>query len=361
MDFIVQLPKSNDGHDAILVFIDKLTKMVHLAPTTTEVTARGTARLFFDHIFRLHGMPTSIISDRNSRFTSAFWKNLFQMVGTELSMSTAFHPQTDGQTERTNRTVEDMLRSYCDDHQRNWDTLLTPVEFAINNASQASTGSSPFFLNYGRHPTVPSALHTGLKQPSDSPSADTFISEMHTALLDAKTRLQQAQQRQKSAADRHRTPHTFTVGDRVLLSVEHLHLAGLGSRKLAPRFCGPFKILELIGPNAVRIELHAECKFHDVINISRLKPFVEGDTVTYPGRELFLPPPPHTIAGEEHFKVHAFLKSRHKGRGRKLEYLVRWEGYPPSYDAWIPDKQLKEDLDPTSFAEFVDNMKAATT
>ena len=109
MDFIIQLPKTRGGNDAIVVFVDMFSKMVHFAPTKTTAMAPDTARLFFDHIFRLHGLPKAIVSDHDAKFTSKFWQTLFQTLGTKLAMSTAFHPQTDGQTKRANRTLEDML------------------------------------------------------------------------------------------------------------------------------------------------------------------------------------------------------------------------------------------------------------
>src|SRR4051812_45603416 len=144
MDFIMQLPKTKAGFDAIVVFVDTFTKMVHLVPTKTMATAPDTARIFFDHVFKLHGLPKSIVSDQDAKFTSCFWQTVFQTMGTKLAMSTAFHPQTDGQTERANRTLEDMLcafTSYCQD---DWDLQLSAAEFACNNALNASTGMSPF-------------------------------------------------------------------------------------------------------------------------------------------------------------------------------------------------------------------------
>jgi hypothetical protein len=121
MDFIVQLPPTKAGFDAIVVFVDTFSKMVHLAPTKTTASAPDTARIFFDQVVKLHGLPKSIVSDRDAKFTSKFWKSVFQTMGTKLAMSTAFHPQTDGQTERANCTLEDMLRSFVSYRQDNWD------------------------------------------------------------------------------------------------------------------------------------------------------------------------------------------------------------------------------------------------
>lgn len=155
MDLITQLPRTKSGNDAIVVVVDKYSKMLHCFPTTTTVTAPQLAKLFFDEIVRHHGVPSSIISDRDPRFTSSFWQQLWKQLGTKLAMSTAYHPQTDGQTERANRTIEEMLRAYVNSKQNDWDQHLTAVEIAYNNSKQMSTGFSPFYLNYGQHPSTP--------------------------------------------------------------------------------------------------------------------------------------------------------------------------------------------------------------
>src|SRR5581483_3507136 len=176
MDFITQLPITKDKHDAIVVFVDLLTKMVHFVPTFTNASAPSTARLFFDNVFRLHGLPRAIVSDRDSKFTSKFWRALFEHLGTKLNMSTSFHPQTDGQTERANRTLEDMLRAFVSYEQTDWDKYLAAAEFASNNAPNASTGMSPFKMNYGFDPAVPSTL---LLPPSDAvPAFTEFLVRM---------------------------------------------------------------------------------------------------------------------------------------------------------------------------------------
>ncbi|GIL63307.1 hypothetical protein Vafri_17402, partial [Volvox africanus] len=149
MDFVVALPKTEGGYDAVLVMVDRLTKMVHVAPTMSSCTAEQTARLFFDNVVRLHGVPKNVVSDRGGQFVSKFWEALCKLVGMRVNLSTAYHPQSDGQTERTNRTLGDMLRNFAGRTPSVWDTYLTAAEFAINNAVNRSTGQSPFFLNYG--------------------------------------------------------------------------------------------------------------------------------------------------------------------------------------------------------------------
>ena len=143
MDFIVQLPLTKQGHDAIVVFVDRLTKRAHFQAMHTSATAPEVAKIFFSVVFKNHGLPRVIISDRDAKFTSHFWQALFKQLGTKTAMSTAFHPQTDGQTERLNRTLEEMLRAYVTYKQDQWDEYLPAAEFAYNNSKQASTGFTP--------------------------------------------------------------------------------------------------------------------------------------------------------------------------------------------------------------------------
>ncbi|OWY92331.1 reverse transcriptase [Phytophthora megakarya] len=160
MDFVVGLPPDEHGRTGMLVFVDRFNKMVHFVPVSATVTAEESVVHFIDTVFRHHGMPASIVSDRDPRSTSAFWSKLFGIVGTKLKMSAAAHPETDGQTERVNRVVEDVLRSYATSFQ-NWSSFLPLAEFAINNAEHASTGFTPSFINNASHPHVPALLAVG--------------------------------------------------------------------------------------------------------------------------------------------------------------------------------------------------------
>ncbi|KAF1314271.1 reverse transcriptase, partial [Globisporangium splendens] len=157
MDFIFGLPRDKHGRNGILVFVDRFSKMVHLAPVSDKVSAEMTAKVFVDVVFRLHGLPVEIVSDRDTRFTSKFWRALFGLLDTKLAMSTAAHPETDGQTERVNRVLEDVLRSYATSFKE-WSEFLPLAEFALNNSTHVSTGHSPFYVNYGIHPRVPASI-----------------------------------------------------------------------------------------------------------------------------------------------------------------------------------------------------------
>jgi hypothetical protein len=194
MDFITQLPRTPRGHSQIVVFVDRCTKMVHLAALPEEATAEDVALCFRREVFRLHGLPKSIVSDRDRKFTGKFWSELLRLLGTSRRLSTAYHPQTDGQTERMNAVLEDMLRHWVNPSLDNWDTLLDCAEFAINNAKSQSTQTTPFRLNYGCDPLTPLSLEAGTQVPS----VQACASSMHDALVAAKAALKFAQDRQKA-------------------------------------------------------------------------------------------------------------------------------------------------------------------
>ena len=214
MDFIVELPPS-EGLDAIYVCVDRLTKMARFIPTKTTITAEGTARLFYQHVWKHHGLPTDIISDRGPQFVAKFTRQLLKCLGVEGNRSTAFHPQSDSQTERVNQTLEQYLRIYCDYHQDDWAQLLPLAEFIYNNTQNASTRVSPFFANYGYHPRCTVTVATGCANPAAEGFADKLKAVNEELALQLKT----AQERYKSQFDRHTTPTPpFTVGDKVWLS-----------------------------------------------------------------------------------------------------------------------------------------------
>jgi hypothetical protein len=216
MDFVTGLPLTDRKHDAMLVVVDRLTKMTHVIPTTTTVDTVGTARLFVDNVWKLHGIPLTVISDRGSVFVGTFFTELLKIIGTQHKRSSAFHPQTDGQTERVNKVLEDMLRHYVMelDEQRNWDLHLSAAEFAINNSYHESIGTTPFRLNCGRDPRLPLSLSGS----SRVPSAASFADRIEKGLVSARKHLQAAQQRQKHYADQKRRALSFDNGAQVLIS-----------------------------------------------------------------------------------------------------------------------------------------------
>ena len=226
MDFIIHLPKTRSGHTSIYVVVDRLSKLAHFIPTVDSASAEDVARLFIDNIFALHGMPQRIVSDRDTRFTGSFWSSMCQLWGCERQLSTAYHPQTDGQTERVNRTLEDMLRHWCSPDQDDWDLYLKLAEFAYNNAHHESLGTAPFMLTFGQHPHTPATL---LRQDSHgklrNPSANQFQAEMLSHVHRAKQFLEGAQCRQKAYADQKRRAHTHKISSYAYVKLSTIRLA----------------------------------------------------------------------------------------------------------------------------------------
>ncbi|KAG2883950.1 hypothetical protein PC115_g21463 [Phytophthora cactorum] len=270
LDFVFGLPADDHGNTGILVFVCRLSKMVHLAPVPDTVTGEQAARLFVDGVFRHHGLPETFVSDRDPQFTAAFWQTLFQLLGTRLHMSTADHPQTDGQTERVNRVLEDTLRSVCAAVPRTWSERLPVVELALNNAVHASTVFTPFYLNGMRHPRVPLTLRGGTEKQVES-----FIDTRLNVINRVRDAMAIAQDRQNEYSDIHRrgNVNVFKVGDLVLLDTRNLPLATVSSvrsNKLKHRFIGPFAVLARHGASYT-IDLPKSIKTHPTFYVGRLK------------------------------------------------------------------------------------------
>jgi hypothetical protein len=340
MDWITGLPVTEDKYDAIAVFVDKLTKMVRLAPCRTTDGALETAELLLDVLFKSHGMPRTIVSDRDPRFTSQLFKEICKHMRVKQAMSTAFRPQTDGQTERVNRVLGDMLRCYVAPKRDDWDKLLCLAEFAINNAHHESLGTTPFFLNYGQHPLTP----VSGKFDSNVPAALQFTVGMHAELARAKQLLLDAQQRQKHYADKSlREIEPYIPGtSQVWLNSKHLAFKTADkSRKLLPRWVGPFEVQDRIGELAYRLKLPAKWKIHDVFHASMLKP-VKTDG-RYKGFH-----PVFDLDGAGGHEVEVILSHEEKTTGKKRptlrkRYLVKFQGLGQEHNAWVPEKQLQRD------------------
>lgn len=367
MDFITQLPVSSAGFDAIAVFVDKLTKMVHFVPMKTTDNAANVARLFFDAIFRLHGLPEHIVSDRDPRFVSSFWQNLWKLLGTDLMMSTSYHPQTDGQTERVNRILEEYLRAFVNSRHNNWHEYLAAAEFTINSAKQVSTGKSPFELNSAVPPRGPAAFlnpsgsQRRNKNKTSEESVD-FVKDLQKAIEDAKKHLVKAQQRQKAYADLSRRAHSFVPGQLVLVEKAQFRLAGDGpSHKLNPEYVGPFKILEVVNTNTLKLELPSAMNHHPVINVSKCIEYRNTDRFAGRPRQQTNPEHVGMKRGQKMWLVDRFLKVKknpptwHAKHGPR-QYLVRWLGYGRQHDQWRPEKALREDLGDEVFESVVADM-----
>ena len=301
-------------------------------------------------------MPREIISDRDTRFTSHFWRELCDLLEIQQGLSTAFHPQSDGQTERVNRILEDMLRHYVNPLLDDWDEHLDAVEFAVNNAWQASIRTTPFFLNYGLHPHTPSQAELPNRVPAAAQftrdwqmtvsearrflegaeqratAADQREREAEKSLDAAKSNMQSAQTKQKHFADKLRSKEpNFEIGSEVLLSTKNIQWKHPGARKLLPLWIGPFKVLQQVGKVAYKVELPDGMKMHNVFHVSLLKSFVRGTGKVIP------PPPPELIAGNLEYEAERVL-DHDPQRGK---YLIKWTGYGHENNTWEPEKHLK--------------------
>ncbi|KAL0539868.1 hypothetical protein IC582_024089 [Cucumis melo] len=274
MDFITGLPRTLRGFTVIWVVVDRLTKSAHFVPGKSTYTASKWAQLYMSEIVRLHGVPVSIVSDRDARFTSKFWKGLQTAMGTRLDFSTAFHPQTDGQTERLNQVLEDMLRACALEFPGSWDSHLHLMEFVYNNSYQATIDMAPFEALYGKCCRSPVCWGEVGEQRLMGPE---LVQSTNEAIQKIRSHMHTAQSRQKSYADVRRKDLEFEVGDKVFLKVAPMRGVLRFERrgKLSPRFVGPFEILERIGPVAYRLALPPSLStVHDVFHVSMLRKYV---------------------------------------------------------------------------------------
>ncbi|KAD4180327.1 hypothetical protein E3N88_28918 [Mikania micrantha] len=271
MDFITKLPRTPSGCDTIWVIVDRLTKSAHFLAIKENDKMEKLARIYVKEVVSRHGVPISIISERDARFTSNFCKSLQKSLGTRLDMSTAYHPQTDGQSERTIQTLEDMLQACVVDFGNSWETLLPLVEFSYNNSYHTSFKAAPFEALYGRKCRSPICW----AEVGDSQlTGPELVHETTEKIVQIRNRLAAARNRQKSYADKRRKPLEFQVGDKVLLKVSPWKgVICFGKRgKLNPRYIGPFEILKRIGPVAYQLNLPAKLDgVHNVFHITNLK------------------------------------------------------------------------------------------
>ena len=340
MDYIFDLPISS-GFDGMLVFVCKFSKEAIAVPCVKTIDAYKSAELFFREVYSHHGLPDVIISDRDPRFVSHFWQELFNLCDCKLNMSSGHHAETDGQTERMNRTLEDMLRHYTNFNMNNWVNLLPAVLFAYNSAKNASTGHSPFYLTHGFEPKSARDLCI---PDSTVPATKEYLENIRTAQSMATDLLVDAQARQEHYVNRKRKEYEFQIDEKVYLSAKNITQPMDKSRKekFTSRWLGPFQILEKISPVVYRLSLPSHFRCHNVFHISELKKYVANDDSDFPERTV-VPPPPVIPANRPtndiEYEVEKILSQR--TRRRKTQYLVKWKGYPDSETSWEPKENLE--------------------
>jgi hypothetical protein len=335
MDFIEKLPLSS-GCDAILVIVDRLSKQGIFISTTDTVTSAELAMLFVIHVFSKHGVPSHITSDRGSEFVSHFFRSLGKALDMNLHFTSGYHPEADGQTERTNQTLEQYIRVYCNYQQDNWKQLLPLAEFAYNNAPNATTGISPFFANKGYNPSITVYPERDLT----SNRAREFTIDLDELHQELRRRIAEAQKRYQKSADARRIPAPdFKVGQNVMVKAEFIHTTR-PSKKLAEKNFGPYPIIGEAGSRSFIIKLPDSMRaVHPVFHVSMLEPAPPN---TIPNR-IQSPPPPVEIDGEPEFEISEILDSKLDNRRRcKLLYLVKWAGYEGTDEetSWILATEL---------------------
>lgn len=352
MDFVGPLPTTARHYDYILVVVDRLSKMAHFLPCKSSIDGPGVAQLFVERIWSLHGLPASVVTDRGRQFLNEFNAALCKLIGTQHAVSSAYHPETDGQTERVNRILGEMLRHYTNWKYDNWDLNLPLVEFAHNNAPSSATGMTPFFCCYGKHPRTPmndivkAANLVWESEPQANKQflkAHDFVAEKREIVQMAQAAMENARQRMIRQQDPKRRELSFSVGDQVSLKTKHLGVSTLPSAKLFQRYMGPFTISKVINPVAYQLELPKHWKAHNVFHVSLLKPYVSnGEAVD---------PQSFTLTGgaDNEFEVESIYdylpKTAHaNGKHRKVSeliYLIKWRGQPKGMHARQPYKNVK--------------------
>jgi hypothetical protein len=339
MDFVTGLPMTNKKKDMIWVIVDRLTKSAHFIAVNTKDNAEKLVDIYVKEIVSKHGVPKKIVSDRGSIFTSAFWKQLQESLGSKLDFSTAYHPQTGGQTERTNQILEDMLRACALNFGGSWEDHLPLAEFSYNNSYQSSIQMAPYEALYGRKCRSPICWFETGENKEFTPD---YIKERQDVIEVIRDRLKIAQSRQKSYADLKRRDWEPKVGDMVYLKVSPMKgLKRFGVKgKLSPRYIGPFKILSQNRGTAFELELPAQLsQIHNVFHVSQLRKCLKApdDPITYEEIELqsdltYVERPEKIL--EVQWK---------KLRNRAIKYCkVQWQHHPEREATWETEEELRK-------------------
>jgi transposase InsO family protein len=339
LDFITKLPPSVDVTgkvcDSILVIVDRFTKYALYIPTTERLTSDGLATLLLHHVFRQFGIPDGIVSDRGSVFTSKFWSAFCWHLGTSRRLSTAFHPQTDGQTERQNQSAEHYLRTYCGHEQDDWAPNLCLAEYVYNTSWHSATSTSPARALFGFDPRGPYDIPRQGPQPVKAPAADQRASHLRSSRDAITLILQHSRSVYEKWYNKGRIKKSFAVSDWVLLSTKHLR-SRRPSRKLADKFIGPYQIEGVAGDHglAYKLRLPSSTRLHSTFPITSLEPY-RPRTGEDPASPTDIP-----FLDETSYEVEAILD--HKGPRRNRFYLIKWKDYDDTENSWEPRGNLDD-------------------
>jgi len=329
MDFITELPTSEDCNQ-LWVVIDRFTKMAHfLSLRKGGKTAGDLAIVFAKEVWKYHGLPTDIVLDRDSQFMSETWKEFLRLSGIRSQMSTAFHPQTDGQTEWLSQTIEAYLRAFVSKQQNDWVRLLPKTEFAYNNSVTTGNGMSPFYANYGFHPV---AMGPASMEPLN-PGSQIYTHWMQTVHEESRKGLEDTQERMRRYTDpTQKEPPVYQVGDLVMPNSRNIKTCR-PSRKLDHKNHGPFQIEKIVSPLAIRLTLPRKWKIHNVFHVSLLKPYQTSKHRAPPGPSKVLQEA-DDIEQSEEYDVEEVMSSVERGweNNERILYLVKWLEYPEHKD-----------------------------
>lgn len=331
MDFR-SFPKDKRGFDTVFVVVDRLTKRPISIPCHKTTTAKQMAQLFVDHILRWVGLPDTIVSDRGGQFVSEFWTCLCKILGVKQKLSTAHHPQTDGQSEIANQYMAQRLRPYVNYNQDDWSDYLALIDLAAATLPQDTTQASPFFVERGYEPRV--SFDWDFDKETPDADAHAWAARMQTIWDDTRERIAVSQERQRTQANKHRRPATFEAQDWVYVTAKNWNL-GRPSKKLGDQCCGPFKILAREG-NAYRLELPASMKVHPVFSPDKLRRAAKTKPLE---GQLLDPAPEIEIDGHDEWEVEQIQDSRL--HYRKLQYRVKWLGFDDNDLTWYPASNFK--------------------
>src|ERR1700761_2614402 len=317
----------------ILNLVDHYTKQIHLFPVTSQITADGVATIYFDNVFPLHGIPRKIISDQGPQFAARSMRALYKRLGIDAGLTTAYHPQANGQVEHKNQEVEAYLRLFISKRQDDWVDLLPTAEFVINSRLNSATGHMPFELLYGYTPdfTIPAGRPTGI------PLVDKRLQHLQTLRIDTEAALCLSKEQMKIGHPKSYGASAFKIGDKVWLQAKQIKIHQQ-SAKLGPKQLGPFEVTEVLHDVDYRLKLPPALRIHDIFHVDRLSPY-KGNEVN----SLELPPPePITVEGEEEYEVDHIRDL--KRFSQTLKYLIYWKGYREGEDTW----ELAQNLAHTS-------------
>ena len=334
MDFITDLPES-EGFNSILVVVDWFSKEVEFIPCIKSTSALDTTKLYLCHVWKHHGLPIGIVSDRGPQFASQVMKDICKRLGIQPWLSTTYHPQMDRQIERINWDLQQYLCIFTSEKQNEWVSWLPLTQFSYNTKKQLSIEKSPFEVTWSYQPKM--AFE---QRATKAPAAEELTKQMKETLEQTKENIEKAKTCIKRQADKHRSKAPdYEIGDKVWLSTENLKLTR-ASKKLTERWLGPYDITKRIRDNAIELWLPKSIKIHPVVNISQVKPYrkrLEGQPTFKPG------PVQVTEDREVEFEVDYIIDSRYKGW--HLEYLVHWKGYSDEDQTWEPKSNLSNTLD----------------